>query len=155
MENKKSRLPVSIGFWILSAAIIAMLFVFSGQTGEESRGVSQAITQWVLNHFAFIRVEAGVLEHILRKTAHFSLFAAEGFFLYTAFRISFGGKKRAFFISAAVSLAVAVLNELHQLMDIERSCQVSDMLLDFAGSLTGMLAATALIWIIKRLFQRG
>ena len=154
MENKKGRMAAGILFWALSAGIVVLMFCFSGQTGEESSSLSMLLTQWVLDHFSFIRAEAEILEHVLRKTAHFSIFAASGAFLYAALRFSFG-KKRAVWLSLAASAVLAVANELHQLMNIERSCQVSDMLLDFSGAVAGILAAGALMWLAKKLFRRS
>ena len=147
------KIGACILFWALSAGVIAMMFDFSGQSGAESQSLSVGLTQWILDHFSFVRMDADKLEHLLRKIAHFCMFAAEGFFLHAALRFSMEKKGLALIAAAAVSALLAVINELHQLFSAERSCQASDMLLDFGGGICGM-AAFALIALILRRIRR-
>lgn len=149
-ERNRRRIAAAL-FWALAAGLVAAMFVLSGQTGDESRELSSGLTQWMLNAFSFLEIGADELEHILRKTAHFCMFAAEGFLLYYAMRFTLNSKRRAFLITAGLSALLAAANELHQLLDPVRSCQVSDMFLDFGGALSGMLAAVVIALLLRRL----
>lgn len=154
MKEKYARRIAAALFWALAAGLVVLMFVLSGQTGDESRELSSGLTQWILNAFSFLKLEAGELEHILRKSAHFCMFAAEGFLLHFAFRFTLKRKRTAFLITAVVSALLAVCNELHQLLDPVRSCEVRDMLIDFGGAVAGMLAAVLIAQLCRRL-RRG
>lgn len=153
-ENNRGRIALAAFFWALAAGLVIMMFVLSGQTGDESRALSSGLTQWFLDTFSFLEIGADELEHILRKTAHFCMFAAEGFLLYYALRFTLNSRKKAVFITAAASALLAVANELHQMLDPVRSCELRDMLIDFGGALSGMLAAVLIALLIRRLRRR-
>lgn len=140
--------------WAAALGIAIALFVFSGQTGEASGKLSMGLAERLLGKLPFLSVDVEKFDHILRKTAHFCLFAAEGFALYAAISASLRQRKRALSATLALSAVLAVLNELYQLTSVDRSCRISDMLLDFSGATVGALAAIPLICGIKRLFRR-
>ena len=57
-------------------------------------------------------------------------------------------------IAALVCCPVAVLNELHQLTAVGRSCSVTDMLIDMSGALVGIAAASLICWICESIWVR-
>lgn len=155
MQKGKRRIAVCALLWIGAAALACALFFFSGQSGADSRNVSGKITAWLLEHFPMLPFEFETLNFLLRKAAHFSFFAAEGFVLHLALCLTLARPRRAAGWSASFCAALAVLNELHQLLSAERSCQVSDMLLDFCGALVGMALAFAVLCLAKGRLRRG
>jgi VanZ family protein len=51
---------------------------------------------------------------------------------------------------AGAALLVAVLDEAIQFFSSGRAPMVSDVLLDFAGALTGLLLMTLILWLFRR-----
>ena len=80
---------------------------------------------------------AEALDGIVRKLAHFSIFAALGFFLFGAVRRTFD--KSCTLITILFCILYAVSDELHQLFVPGRSCQITDVATDTLGALAGML----------------
>lgn len=142
MRNRKPMRAAIFG--LISAAWIGVLFFFSGQSGLESGELSRWLTQKLFGEWIARGADAKSLEHLLRKLAHFSIFAAEGFFLGMTF-LHLMCRCTAILTTFAVSALLAVGNELHQLLSEARDCRVLDMAIDTAGAMTGLLAAVLLL----------
>ena len=103
-------------------------------------GFLTAFVQNILNWLGF-HVPIGELHHIIRKCAHFTEFALESFFVaktLAAFRV-----RRQTWLAYAllIGLLTAVIDENIQLYSIGRSGQVTDVLLDFSGTIAGVIIA--------------
>ena len=149
MQKKRKALR-PILFWALAVGWIAVLFFFSGQTAAESGRRSGALANFVRGIFPFNRIPPDQLEHVLRKLAHFSIFALEGFLLCLVTTESSGEISVGAALSVIVCTALAAGNELHQMFSEGRSCEGRDMLIDTGGALLGIGAALLLLWIIRR-----
>lgn len=132
----------------------SVLFFFSGQSAVNSGELSLGLADRLLILFPGIDMDALELEHIVRKLAHFAIFAVEGLLLYLALNAIWPEKLRNSGIAAGICAAVGVLNELHQLLAEERSCQFSDMLLDAAGGIVGVGSGIILVWALSKLDRR-
>ncbi len=90
----------------------------------------------------------GVLEFLLRKATHFSVFALLALSFYRVFRhrLSFAV---ALPWSAFFSLLAAVLDEWHQTFTPDRTGMVGDVLLDASGSLS-MLLVVMIVYLYSR-----
>ncbi|MBQ8297074.1 MAG: VanZ family protein [Ruminococcus sp.] len=146
-----SRLNRSLAFRILfsllSILCMILIFLFSCENGEASSDTSGEFTQIAAETFvddfdslSHEKQESVLseIDHIIRKTAHFSIYAALGFCVSCAF----GRRKLITAFSGAVLLicfAYACSDELHQYFVPERSCRFTDVLIDTAGSITGIL----------------
>ena len=106
MQNKRRALRLVI-FWALAIGWVAVLFIFSGQTGAESGELSLWLTHLVQRLFPWIPLTTDALEHLLRKLAHFSIFAVEGFLLCLAMMESFRDKGAGALLSGILCTAVA------------------------------------------------
>ena len=148
--QKKTKALRLILFWTLAIGWIAVLFFFSGQNAVESGRLSGWLTNFVRGIFPFNRIPAGELEHVLRKLAHFSIFALEGFLLCLAVTESFGNLSAGAPLSVIACTALAAANELHQIFSEGRSCEGRDVLIDSCGGLLGVAAAALLIWLLRR-----
>lgn len=149
---RKPKLSVSL--WIAAVTWCGVLFFFSGQSGTESHASSLLFARFVLRHFPSIPYPAEALEPILRKCAHFGIFAVEGALLsgalMTCLRERFAGG-----MLAALSCAViATLNEFHQSFSVGRSCELRDVLIDSCGGIAGVLLGVATLWIAFALASR-
>ena len=148
MQNKGRVLRMSI-FWLLAIGWIAVLFFFSGQTAVESSALSGWVVDFIRGVFPFNRIPADQLTHVVRKLAHFCIFAVEGFLLCLATAESFQDVSVGAVLSVIACTALAAANELHQMFFEGRSCEGRDMLIDAGGALLGVGAAL-LLHIIRR-----
>lgn len=149
MQNKRRALRLVI-FWALAIGWVAVLFIFSGQTGAESGELSLWLTHLVQRLFPWIPLTTDALEHLLRKLAHFSIFAVEGFLLCLAMMESFRDKGAGALLSGILCTAVAAANELHQSFIEGRSCEGGDVLIDSAGALLGIAVAALAYFLCRR-----
>jgi len=142
----------AIMYALSAAAWLGVLFWFSGQSGADSGALSGSITRmlfgWLLKYVSF-----DVLHIFVRKMAHFTAFAVEGWLLSSAL-LRIMPKKRAGLITGLTCAGVAVLNELHQTLSVGRSCEVRDMLIDTAGALLGFAFAVAILHAFSKLRKK-
>lgn len=158
--TSKKKIAARIIFWILSIAIMAGIFFFSSQPAEESNDVSDSLTERVLSilfeEFDFLpddaqteRVES--LRFAVRKSAHFSIYAALGITLFAAV-YTYGIRLwKKYMISLPIALIYAVSDEVHQRFVPGRSGEIQDVLIDFSGSLCGVIIISLVILIVKKI----
>lgn len=146
---------ISLIFAVLTIAVMCIIFAFSAQGGEESSAVSSGVSRFIAELIVSGFDELSELERelkiqelvpIVRKLAHFSVFAALGFFANLSLH-SFArerGKSTKFaksIYAAAFCLIYAMSDEFHQLFTPGRNGNFIDVLIDFSGSIIGILAA--------------
>lgn len=154
--NNAKLSPVRLLFILLSIACMVIIFMFSMENSEESSYTSGSVTEIVVEICVPDYEELSIpeqedimaaAEHIIRKIAHFTIFAALGFCVSCAV-----GKRRLLsagtFSSLAVCFIYACSDELHQHFVPGRSCQLSDILVDTSGSICGILLSLLCIYII-------
>jgi len=126
--------------WLfLAIVVVGFIWGNSLQTAETSNFLSGIFAHIAENILIFFNVHEClfVLEHIVRKLAHFTEFALQGIFVYKALR--------AFKIHNACKLAfimgvfTAVVDETIQFFVPGRASQISDVILDSCGLLAGVL----------------
>ena len=152
--NRKLSRPWAIFWWILTVLWVGVLFFFSGQNGTDSGRLSDRLAAFLMSRFWFIQCGPGFLAYVLRKIAHFCIFALEGFLMRCAFYNTVPSHLPGMLATAALGGGLSVLNELHQLTSEGRACSPVDMLIDFSGAVTGMLAASLLCWIAESIHVR-
>ena len=124
--------------WLMLAGlIIAFIWGNSLQPAVESESLSIFWANLVKTIFVFchFHVSIGVLDHVVRKLAHFTEFALQGFLIYKSlsmFRVRNGVK-----IAIIIGILTAIIDETIQLSVPGRSSQISDVILDTAGAATG------------------
>ena len=132
-----------MGLSVILVVWFGVVFLFSSQTGRESSKTSDKVTRRLLGI-----VEGGCVvttkqvdevELYVRKAAHFGLFAAGGILIY-ALASSFSFKNKAF-ISVFVGMALACLDEFHQLYSLNRGPSFFDVGIDTAGVICGVMVA--------------
>lgn len=156
MRNNKI---LAVVFWIFTVAIMTAVFMFSSQSGEESSETSGGFIRLLLEtfypNFEALTEEVKIsinesFQHLVRKTAHFSVYFALGVCSCEAFRNTFYNLKRSIncIFAAILCFCYAISDELHQLFVSERSGQITDVLLDFAGSVCGILVVSLIVILI-------
>ena len=152
--NKKKFL-----YWIPTIICMLIIFNFSSENSEVSSSTSGNVGRWLLKTFynGFEKLssieQSQIVESIqfyIRKTAHFSIYALLG--VCTHFGTLANKKishQKNVFISLLICLVYASSDEIHQLFISGRSGQVSDVLLDFTGSIFGTIIFLIALKIIQ------
>ena len=148
---------------ILRATLIVLLitqmwviFGFSGQNGDESGSISRKITEAVTKNISSVQnlekeEKEKVLkkiEHIIRKLAHFSLYAVIGFLLMSLMSTYKLKQKNRILVSCSIGLLYAISDEIHQAFIPGRGPQIADVGIDFSGVVVGILISTLIIKIL-------
>ena len=147
-------------FWALTLAIMIFIFCHSAETAEESSKTSMSFTQTVITvvypEFSELPEAEKTtilesLQHLVRKGAHFSVYLLLGVTSFSAF-CSYDLKRYIKALAAFLLCALyAASDEFHQLFVAGRSGQISDILLDSAGSLCGIVITVGIIFIYRNL----
>ena len=101
---------------------------------------------WI-NAFLDKPVPLPVMNHYIRKTAHFTEYFVQALLLCNAFRAGRTDRNNSHGYILFLSLLTAVLDEYIQLFSPGRSGQVTDILLDFSGGFSGWLVFQLWKWI--------
>ncbi len=144
--TEKNKVAAAI-FWILTAAVMVLIFMFSSDTGEESEEISQNLLGIIIEFIGKF-----ISHNTLRKLAHFTEFAALGFCVCGSIHYTFG--KRKIYIPLIPCVLYAVSDEIHQYFVPERACRIFDVLVDSAGCLTGIAIFSLIIFIIKKISKK-
>lgn len=135
-----------------------LVFSFSNQTNTISTGVSSKLTIKIVN---FLHITDGCTEdnakivvsninHIIRKVAHYSIYALGGFLIYlemALYKITF--KFKVIFTQLIGSI-YACTDEFHQSFVPGRSSEIRDVIIDSFGVLGGIIIAIITLLIIEK-----
>lgn len=134
--------------WALVIIWMAVIFLFSHQPGSESSELSTGIVRRIINIvqtvFPNTELDQEILSLIIRKTAHFTIYMILGLLIINALCIYNISRTRAFILAILICILYAISDELHQLYIPGRSGQLTDVLIDSAGALCGILLMTAI-----------
>lgn len=125
---------------VLAVLMTAFIFANSMQNAEASSNLSMGL----LRILSFLHIS----EFALRKTAHFTEFSLEGFFLKGTFK-----KKTAVF-PLFWGLAAALTDETIQIFSLGRASKVSDVWIDFGGIIFGNIAFVIITAVIRKIKSR-
>lgn len=159
----KSRFfyPSRIIFSVLAVICMIMIFRFSCEDSEKSSETSGKITKNAV-HIAVKNYDklpkekqTSILDKttfIVRKSAHFSLYAMLGFLVSMVM-----GRRKLFSPASAGVLIFCFLyafsDEIHQYFVPGRSCEFRDMMIDTSGALIGMLVSLLILFVLQKLFS--
>ena len=154
MSRKTKIITVSV----LIVFLLAFIWTRSLRSAAESTVESKAIGSFLTPLLELFVGKENVTDHLVRKLAHFCEFSALGFLGVQLLIVC--EKVSAFLIGYVwlCSVAAAVIDESLQLFSSNRSAQITDVLLDSAGALFGILIALIVFFafiIMKRKRQRG
>ena len=134
---------------IILGLLVLLTLAFIWGNSLISRAESQEISRGLLAEICEALEHVGLHidpenDHWLRKLAHFGEFGLLGAELCALLLLNRRPRPQGFVNCAFAGLAVAVTDEALQLIS-NRGSQVQDVLLDFAGFVTG-LVLWALLW---------
>ena len=150
-------------FWILAVTIMATIFLLSSQDADTSTKVSGGTIEvfakiFVPGYENMPQIQKDILienmQHFVRKTAHFTAYMGIGIMTAAAMRTYNIKLRYKLIIPVVIGLIYAVTDEIHQGFTPGRSPQVSDVLLDFCGVLTGIGLVTLICLIYTHIKRR-
>ena len=157
------RTWIRILLTVLTAAVMAAIFVFSMEPAEQSDETSGMIARQVIGvlypdyDFYTEREQQTVYDSVqlaVRKTAHYTEYAVLGFLLRLTLGSWFGKRRWLTPAAWAIGTIYAGSDEFHQLLIDGRSGQWTDVLLDSTGVLSGVLTAILVLFLIRKRIRR-
>ena len=161
MEKKKSPVALRIVSLLLLIGWMGLIFYLSHQNADKSSLLSGGLIERVVK-IIFPNMGGETLENlvaslqfIVRKGAHFSLYAVLGILSFISF-VTYKAMPLALrcFISFLVSAVYAVSDEYHQTFIKGRSGELRDVLIDSAGALLGIILSLS-IYLIHKAIKKG
>ena len=144
--SRTRKHALTLILWLITIAWTALLFGFSGQNGEESAGLSEMLTRFVLRIFPALPLSFDTLHILIRKAAHFTIFGVEGALLSASLMRCLPGRINTR-IALPACAVIAALNEYHQSFTEGRHASLWDVGIDFAGA---VCAVALLMWIRRK-----
>lgn len=152
MKVKKAICIILVIIWMNA------IFWFSNQQGTGSSSTSKKVSEIIVNiidinkQYSDAEKEEiiNVVEPIIRKLAHYTLYAIGGILITNSVYQFSNKEKRVIVISAIIGILYATSDEMHQLMVPGRSCSIKDIIIDSIGILTGI----ALFLLVKEIIKR-
>lgn len=152
--------------WVLWAAWLCVIFCFSAQPADKSDSQTLLVIDLLNSLFGLDLYSGEIIEQfgflqsidfVVRKSAHFTeylILGALSYLVFSDFAKRFEHKKsiRAG-IAAGFCLIYAISDEVHQIFVAGRTGKSQDVLIDFSGSVVGILICagiSALVMAIKR-----
>ena len=140
---------------LISTAIL--IFKFSSQNGEQSKGLSSEVTRIILERSSkykdldnkekqqvFNKTNA-----IIRKIAHFSIYAVMGTLLMGIMLRTQIKEKWRISITLGAGIIYAIFDEIHQAFSPGRTPKITDIYIDMLGVILGIL----IVLIISKLYK--
>ena len=90
-------------------------------------------------------------QFVVRKGAHFTVYAALGFCSYTAINTYNLKTKTKFLLSIGLCFVYSLTDEIHQLFVDGRAGRLYDIAIDFLGSISGIWVVILIIFIIRKI----
>ena len=140
------------GIAMLAVTAVYVMFIFSQSlmnstaSDSESMGLTAVVNSW----FSSLGINIVLENGFMRKLAHFAEFFVLGVLTVVTSRCYTKTPSKYLFVQLFSTLAAAVTDEYIQLYSDGRSGQVTDVALDFAGSLCGILITTFIYFVFRK-----
>ena len=152
-------------FIILIIINCVTIFCFSHQVADDSNNQSSRVVEMISNIIPIIRnmqepdktiLKEEILTPIVRKTAHFSIYAMLGL-LTMNFVLTIENKKmyKNIMMALLFCFIYAITDEFHQRFIPGRSGEIRDVLIDTSGALVGILITIAITTIIRKIRDKN
>ena len=152
MKKRRLRFALCV-LWM------AVIFLFSAQTAQSSKELSEAVVDRVVSQadaFPADGQESGLeLLHVLvRKAAHLGEYAVLSMLFAYAFWDSDLPRRAKWLLPVGISALYAVTDEVHQYFVPGRACRLGDVVIDTCGAVLGMCLFAALAWIWRKIKEQ-
>ena len=148
MKTKKIITFILIVLWMI------LIFYFSNQVSDESSKLSGGLTHKILEAIHMLDgktlEEQLTIETLIRKLAHFSLYAIGGIIIFLHVNLYEITEKRKVITSWTIGTTYAISDEIHQLFVPGRSGEIRDVCIDSLGIVMGITIIILIFKILKR-----
>lgn len=129
--------------WLLVILWMTLIFYLSHQPIAKSNKLSTGITGKLIEVVEKIDSDKdfnlGRVNHIIRKNAHFFAYLILGILVVNGLKSSGIAGLKSIGLGILICVLYAISDEVHQLFVPGRGGQVKDVLIDSAGSITGVI----------------
>ena len=139
---------IKLLFTFLTICFIFYIFSNSMFTGTESGKQSAFVLTIINKFFARVGITATVTEHFVRKLGHFTEYFALGSLLTITVRMYARKPLKHIFTELFILIMVPEIDECIQHFVPGRGPSVIDVMIDFAGGLTGLMVLLLIINLI-------
>ncbi len=146
---------------ILLFGTFFLIFGFSNQNATESSGISEKVSESIVNIFNSNESNEtkmqliSNIEPIIRKIAHFSIYTVVGILLMAlASTYNFDLKSRIYGC-LLIGFIYACSDEIHQLFVDGRSGEFRDVLIDTCGVLTGICICLGILKLFYKIIKKS
>lgn len=129
--------------------LLAVIFTFSAQTGEESGGLSYSISLWLVSRWndllhpgaapEALAAQADAIHFFVRKAAHMTEYCLLGWSVSLPFFVYRIRDRFRLPLTFLICAGAAALDEFHQSFVADRVPSVRDVGIDSLGLLIGLL----------------
>lgn len=151
--NKWKTNPRLVCLTLMTILWTLIIFSFSLQSGEESGKLSSGIVAWVVSLFFpddFTHIE--LVHFLVRKAAHFTEYFILGVLL--SLNVREAKWKKVLLAPWILGTLVASCDETIQLFSDGRAGQITDVMLDSSGVLTGCVILALGVGYLARKRQK-
>ena len=142
----------------------ATIFKFSSEVSDDSSDRSGKIVSFLADIIPGIKdknetekeyIKGEILQPIVRKTAHFSVYALMGILTISLALTYKGTYYQKSLCSLIFCFCYSISDEIHQHFIPGRSCEIRDICIDTLGTLTGILVIYIIYIIYKKFKQKN
>lgn len=157
MESNKNNKEIIIKIIDIILVLIWMcvVFWFSSQVGDTSKSQSGNTIRRIITFFnknittENLEMIVEALQPFVRKLAHFSIYTLGGMLIYNLINKYNLNKKVKIIYTIIIGALYAASDEIHQLFVPYRSGQITDVLIDTCGVITGIIICIVLSKILR------
>ena len=149
--KKKKHLILKILLPVLTISIVVFIFFNSSQIASVSGERSKLVLEFINKLISFTGIILS--EHFIRKLAHFTEYAALGFFMCLSFRVYTVKISRCLIFSSLLGLLTAMADEYYQTFIPGRAGLVKDVFIDFSGLIVGIIISLIIVYIINLVIE--
>lgn len=157
MNNKNEKLKYIVKIIDILLVVIWMctVFWFSSQVGDDSKAQSGNTIRKIITFFnknitkENLEIIVETLQPFVRKLAHFSIYTLGGILIYNLINKYNLNKKVKIIYTIIIGALYAASDEIHQLFVPYRSGQITDVLIDTCGVITGIIICIVLSKILR------
>lgn len=146
-KEKRLRIIIICISWLLVGLCMAAIFIFSSQSGEESKELSSNLLSKIVNLIGDV-----IGHNTLRKITHSVEYF--GLALLTFNALSWTYYKKRPFAAYLICLLYSITDEIHQYFIPGRACRIFDIFVDSLGSVAAILMCLLFISLAIKI-RRG
>lgn len=148
--TSKKQVAKRTSFSFITLFMIVFIFANSAIDADSSSQSSTSVMDMLNGFLKLCHINITLSEHFVRKLAHFVeyfVLGASMFFTVRSFNLR---KTYCVFAVPLMGFIVASIDETIQYFSVGRSCQFSDVMLDFVGVIVAVFILLALSYMFSK-----